>query len=582
MIEPDFHYTVISGSGVVSVNPVTEGNGNATGNWLDITALSAGTAIIQITYDAIDIGGNTSYTGVYAASDPQRTGLVIIHVGPNGSAGIDLGMASTYSVSGIPYSTCWDAEYDTVYFSGASGVFSFMPSAAGVITDVAVLNNPASNGGWTALTASSGIYTAAITPGNNIIRVASGSGVNYQIVRGAQVTTDVSNTTYPGEPVHSGDTVSVSFTGLYMPMPKFSGIYNPGYTATGSGSGVTGHQITYTIPAGMTLLSTESSNQYDFRTKNGVTVSAAAAGTYKLTGGYIHFNMMGVANPVGGHRVLTDEGAGANFNAVSTLHARSVLPDVTLTVVTAETNAEQVADLINAIGTVTKDSAGVISAARAAYDALSDAEQTQVTNYDVLLAAETAFDKIKKESGPTPVFTLNITGTTATCKVDETVSPLRVTVSVEKPGTLSYQWYVKTGDTGAFTQITGAVSASYTPPATEKGTRYYKVVVTNTYESKLYTAESGVACIVVNAKASGKDITHTKSYYPTTGFSFNMNGSAVAGYVTVSFVDYGIRTSSAVDLATPLGVADLAHAGAVRVRRYHSNGHSAAAGRAGH
>jgi hypothetical protein len=81
-----------------------------------------------------------------------------------------------------------------------------------------------------------------------------------------------------------------------------------------------------------------------------------------------------------------------------------------------------------------------------------------------------------------------------------------------------------------------------------------KVVVTNTFEGVAYTAESGVASVVVNPKASGKDVTHTRSYYATTGLSFNMNGRSVAGYVTVSFVDYGIRTSGNVDFPTPLGV----------------------------
>jgi hypothetical protein len=534
MIEPDFHCSVLSGGDVVSVTPVSGGSGNAANNWLDITALRPGTAILRITYDAIDIGGSTTFTGIYAASDPLRAGIVVVQVGSGGSASIDPGIGS------------WDAEYDTVYFTGATGSFRFFPSAAGGITCVEVLSNPSENSAWTTLTPINGAYTATIVPGNNLLRITTEGACLYQLVRGAAVTPVITNATHPGEPIRPGDRASVFLSGLYMPIPKFSGIYNPGFEAPN-------HQVAYTMPSGVTLVSTVGENQYDLRTNNGLTVSAAAAGTYTLTGAYIHFTLMGAADPLGMHRTLTEAGVGANFNAVSTVHDRSSLPNIELEVAGAKTNANKVVDLIGVIGTVTKDSGAAISAARTAYDALSTAEKAQVTNYSVLTAAEAEFDKLVKESGATPVFTSNLTGLTATYKVGATVTPLRVTVTAAKSGTMTYNWYVKTGDTGTFTQITGAISASYTPPATEKGTRYYKVVVTNTYEGKAYTAESGVAAVTVT-KTSGRDTTHTQSYYPTSGLSFDTAGKAVAGYVTVSLTDYGVRTSSKVEFATPLGV----------------------------
>ena len=534
MIEPDFHCSVISGSDVVSITPVMSGSGNAANNWLDITALRPGTAILRITYDAIDIRGSTTFTGVYAASDPLRAGFVVIQVGSGGSASIDPGIGS------------WDAEYDTVYFTGTTGAFRFFPSAAGGITSVEVLNTPSENRAWTTLTPVDGAYTATIVPGNNLLRITAGGACLYQLVRGAAVTPVITNTTHPGEPIRAGDRASVFLSGLYMPMPKFSGIYNPGFETPN-------HQVAYTLPTGVALVSTVGENQYDLRTNNGLTVSAAAAGTYTLTGAYIHFTMMGAADPLGMHRTLTEAGVGANFNALSTLHNRSILPDIELSVAPEQTSAAKIMDLIGAIGTVTKDSGTAIGAARTAYDALSAGEKVQVTNYSVLLAAEAEFDRLVRESGATPVFTSNITGFTATYKAGAAVTPLQVTVTTAKPGTLTYQWYVRTGDTGTFTQIAGANAASYTPPASEKGTWYYKVVVMNTFEGKSYTAESGVASVTVT-KTSGKDTTHTQSYYPTSGLSFNTAGKTVAGYVTVSFSDYGVRTGSKVDFATPLGV----------------------------
>lgn len=53
--------------------------------------------------------------------------------------------------------------------------------------------------------------------------------------------------------------------------------------------------------------------------------------------------------------------------------------------------------LIDAIGTVTEDSADAIAAARSAYDALPKDAKAKVTNYDVLTAAETALAALKQE-----------------------------------------------------------------------------------------------------------------------------------------------------------------------------------------
>ena len=62
------------------------------------------------------------------------------------------------------------------------------------------------------------------------------------------------------------------------------------------------------------------------------------------------------------------------------------------------TEAELVIQLINAIGTVSPDSGEAITAARKAYDALSEAEQEKVYNYSSLLAAEDAFAKLSQSA----------------------------------------------------------------------------------------------------------------------------------------------------------------------------------------
>ena len=57
-------------------------------------------------------------------------------------------------------------------------------------------------------------------------------------------------------------------------------------------------------------------------------------------------------------------------------------------------------ELIEAIGTVTKDSGDAIAAARKAYDMLGDAEKSYVDNYDKLVKAEQIYDMIQSSNKP--------------------------------------------------------------------------------------------------------------------------------------------------------------------------------------
>ncbi len=61
-----------------------------------------------------------------------------------------------------------------------------------------------------------------------------------------------------------------------------------------------------------------------------------------------------------------------------------------------QTKADEVIDLINGIGTVTKDSKDKIDAARKAYDSLDKAQKDLVTNYPMLTEAEKAYADLVK------------------------------------------------------------------------------------------------------------------------------------------------------------------------------------------
>lgn len=72
--------------------------------------------------------------------------------------------------------------------------------------------------------------------------------------------------------------------------------------------------------------------------------------------------------------------------------------------------------LIDAIGTVTKESGEAISAAREAYDALTETQQAQVSNYETLTAAEALYAKL------TNVVKLTVSGEDETHAFAENVS----------------------------------------------------------------------------------------------------------------------------------------------------------------
>ena len=355
MIEPDFHYTVISGGEHIKMTPVADqctgnaGSGDAS-NWMDIQGVSEGTAIIEVSYDAIEIGGKgTAYDGLYGATDPQRKSLVVINVG---GSDVDLQMkAEDADVS-------WDAEYDTLYFIEDTGTLQFTATLNGVEPDKVELSTDKGNS-WKMVNPTDGVYRAeGLIGGNNLLRFSKGNAEAYQVVRAAKVSYTLENASRDDEEIIEGDEVQISFQGLYLPVAKFAGIYNPGYG--------NGHKVTYTTPE--TVTATASGGQYDFINSNVYTVSTTTAGTVKLTGGHIVFNIMGTDDPSGGHRLLTDSGVGTNFSAVSTQHARAVLPDITFDVISTPMTAVTItADAAGTDITVTDEAGKVMTAENGIY-----------------------------------------------------------------------------------------------------------------------------------------------------------------------------------------------------------------------
>ena len=318
MIEPDFHYNIISGGEHITMTPVSDKcTGNAgsgeNSNWMDIKAVSAGTVVIEVSYDAIQISGDTSYPGQFGACGEDGKSVVVINIGDGNGNTLEI-----TPVHGTHEKEVWDAEFDRVYFFEDSADFNFTTNMGGTVELSTDLGRS-----WKAVSQNDeGVYEAhGLVHGSNIIRVTDGSNVQYQIVRASRLVMTVVNMTRTGdESIVVGDTVRVLFSNIYTAVPKMSGIYNPGFGS--------GHQVVYNVPEGVTA--TSSGSQYGFAADNQYELVFSETGTFTFTDGYTPTKVMG--DDLGGHRLLTDSGRGVNFNAKGFYQNRSILPDLTFEV----------------------------------------------------------------------------------------------------------------------------------------------------------------------------------------------------------------------------------------------------------
>lgn len=338
IITPEFSYRILSGNDVVSLED-KDSNSAGEGDWKTLRAIGEGTAVIEVTFKAMEVTGG-SYDGAYGSTDPARTGLLVVQVGGNDASvdfGIDCfasrGSAGSSNVAYNPNNKrAWDAEFDTLYFTGNSGVLKLSPTAGSAITEVAVSSNQGAT--WDALTEDAGVYTAPIVPGNNILRVTTTAGVSYQVVRGDKIAVQLSEQSGDGDGQYEpGETVRVTLKGLHMPIPKLAGNYNPGYY--GNTDGYSSVHLNYSFDGNAVY---GPGNQYNFiTTANYLDITIpedTTKNTLTLCDGYIGLGVMGLtAFDQGGdsHRNIPDSGCNTRGNQ-STWHTRSILPEVTIPV----------------------------------------------------------------------------------------------------------------------------------------------------------------------------------------------------------------------------------------------------------
>lgn len=426
-IEPDFHYTVVGLDGqaddsVVSVSPSGL-----------LTAKAAGTAIVLVTYDAID---EVSAAGgpFFGAVWPENTGVFVVSVGA-GDSGISTGMtmnAGKNTTADKLSGDAIDAELDVVYFTGDQGAYTFTPATSGCTVSVA---NPTvaaamSFSGFEAVSKNAdGSFTVPLTEGRNIVCVSKNGALEYQVVTAKQVTVTVSP-----ENAKPGDTVTVKFSTLYHPANKLAGVYN--MSAIAAYSNVTGY-------AGSLIGS--SMSQYNFASNAAaqtvgsvvkkatvgwmttysktatLTIPADFQGTeFKLSGGSLI--AIGFGLPYGNHRGITlTAGKDVGFNAELHNAYFGSLPDVTIPV-TPKT-VKSIALTTPPTKTAYYEGDSFDPAGMAVTATYTDDSTAAVTSYTV---SPTALAK------DTTAVTLSYGGKTLTVPV--TVTPLAVTsIAVTTP-----------------------------------------------------------------------------------------------------------------------------------------------------
>jgi hypothetical protein len=333
-LEPDYHYRVIGTDGNPSSDVISIGDNGL------ITAKAKGTAIVQVTYDAIDLWiyngtslstSSTYYYGsLWSAIWPENTGTFVVTVDEDDAPEIIRNMHIQENKN-EEKNLDVDAEHDVFYYLDTEPGYTYTFKPAGVakvsIAHPTLGENIANYNGFTDVPANEdGSYTLLLKFGRNIIRLSNAAGASeYQLISAKPVSYEILNATNPGAPIQPGDNVKVQFKGFYHPANKLAGIYNMSayldYNDTPNGSSI--------------IL---SPNQYQFAgtpSAQAVTVNIPAdwdvEKPYKLTKGAIQ--VKGYGSNIGEHRGISlITGRNPNFVAVKRVAYFGAMPDVSVPV----------------------------------------------------------------------------------------------------------------------------------------------------------------------------------------------------------------------------------------------------------
>ena len=342
IIEPDFHWDVLSGD----VTFTTVNGGNAGNNWADVTP-GTEDSVIATWYDSIDVNpqDHARTCGLFPATSPERVAVsVVAGTGTkHGTAEADVRYNPIEgNGSARPYE--WDYSFDTWFYSAqdTDPTLNFTVSGTGkvAVEYALVAANESMQAAMTKYSAASGTngsYTVPLSAFNGlgngkggtvIIKMTDDTGVSYRLVRVAKVTPTLENVTHPGDPFAPGDTVRVTFNGLYRGINKVAGTFNPKEL-----------NVTYTTPEGNLILA--GAKQYErmdtavleFTIPRALVFEDGADSmNYVLSDGHISGNMYSASNPFNFMYTMTDLGMPTNFAALLLRTLSSHLMDISIPV----------------------------------------------------------------------------------------------------------------------------------------------------------------------------------------------------------------------------------------------------------
>ena len=395
---PDVHYTVVDLNGQPSdVVTITPDENNSSLAYMK--ANKAGTAIVLVTYDAMThMQGQTSNkeNRGFSAIWPECTGVFVVSVGADGSS---IATNMTMDRMDAPISNdaqkALDAEHDILFYLGDAGAaYSFKPEDGCTVTVArSTVDSKLTFSGFTSQgvsVAEDGTVTVTgLTTGRHIICVEKDGLKTYQVVTAQGVTYDLvdadGNVLPADTEFKAGDKVTVQFHGLISPKEKISGAYNFNFTLYYKGADGKYYKSN---PGGW-------GGVYDFsgnpvRQKLEITIPEDWDGlSFDLTGAI----KVGGFAKVPTHRILSYGDGIDNPYGTSAAAIVSQLPALSLKLEGWHVN--DVIEKIDAIGEVTLASEEAIVAARAAYEALTEAQKAEVKSYDKLTAAEARLADLK-------------------------------------------------------------------------------------------------------------------------------------------------------------------------------------------
>ncbi|MBS1336171.1 MAG: DUF4430 domain-containing protein, partial [Oscillospiraceae bacterium] len=381
---PDVHYTVVDLNGqpsdVVTITPDENLSAQAV-----MKANKAGTAIVLVTYDAVThMQGQTSNTANHGFSAiwPEFTGVFVVSVGADGSSiATNMTMDRMDATISKDEQKNLDAEFDTLFYLGDAGAsYSFKPEdgctvtvARSTVTDKMTFNGFTDSG--VTVAADGTVTVTGLTTGRHIICVEKDGVKTYQVVTARGVSYDFldadGNVLPAGTEFKAGDKVTIQFHGLTSAREKLARYYNFNFSLYYRGANGTFFRSN---PGG-------GFGVYDFsgnpvRQKIEITIPEDWTDlSYDLTGAIKQGGFAGLPS----HR---DQSYGVPATGISGDESSgifSALPALSLKLEGWHVN--DVIEKIDAIGEVTLESEEAIVAVRAAYEALTEAQQAQVTNY---------------------------------------------------------------------------------------------------------------------------------------------------------------------------------------------------------